>query len=309
MADPVLELYEVPIISVTLTLTDYVMWSDKVGAATTGWVTGQELVDFVQDNLSAAVIGESNSGINVGAGGDADVFSQKNGVNLEFRRLIGGTNVTITEGAETITIDAASGGAGEVNTASNQGGGEELALAKSGVDLPFKTLVAGANIAFTVGAETIEIEAVGGVAGETNTASNVGLGEGLFKQKTGADLEFRSIIAGTNISFSTTTDGITVNAAAATGGMNISTGSNDISITTEDVLIWSADPDPVTITLPDPALTNRRIDIKRTDATANSFLIDAFGSEKIESADAPFSLTNEGESLTLVSDGTDWWAL
>jgi len=307
MADPVLELYEVPIISVTLTLTDYVMWSDKVGAATTGWVTGQELVDFVQDNLSAAVIGESNSGINVGAGGDADVFSQKNGVNLEFRRLIGGTNVTITEGAETITIDAASGGAGEVNTASNQGGGEELALAKSGVDLPFKTLVAGANIAFTVGAETIEIEAVGGVAGETNTASNVGLGEGLFKQKTGADLEFRSIIAGTNISFSTTTDGITVN--AATGGMNISTGSNDISITTEDVLIWSADPDPVTITLPDPALTNRRIDIKRTDATANSFLIDAFGSEKIESADAPFSLTNEGESLTLVSDGTDWWAL
>jgi len=259
MADPVLELYEVPIISVTLTLTDYVMWSDKVGAATTGWVTGQELVDFVQDNLSAAVIGESNSGINVGAGGDADVFSQKNGVNLEFRRLIGGTNVTITEGAETITIDAASGGAGEVNTASNQGGGEELALAKSGVDLPFKTLVAGANIAFTVGAETIEIEAVGGVA--------------------------------------------------ATGGMNISTGSNDISITTEDVLIWSADPDPVTITLPDPALTNRRIDIKRTDATANSFLIDAFGSEKIESADAPFSLTNEGESLTLVSDGTDWWAL
>jgi hypothetical protein len=308
MADPVLELYEVPIISVTLTLTDYVMWSDKVGAATTGWVTGQELVDFVQDNLSAAVIGESNSGINVGAGGDADVFSQKNGVNLEFRRLIGGTNVTITEGAETITIDAASGGAGEVNTASNQGGGEELALAKSGVDLPFKTLVAGANIAFTVGAETIEIEAVGGVAGETNTASNVGLGEGLFKQKTGADLEFRSIIAGTNISFSTTTDGITVN-AAATGGMNISTGSNDISITTEDVLIWSADPDPVTITLPDPALTNRRIDIKRTDATANSFLIDAFGSEKIESADAPFSLTNEGESLTLVSDGTDWWAL
>ena len=309
MADPVLELYEVPIISVTLTLTDYVMWSDKVGAATTGWVTGQELVDFVQDNLSAAVIGESNSGINVGAGGDADVFSQKNGVNLEFRRLIGGTNVTITEGAETITIDAASGGAGEVNTASNQGGGEELALAKSGVDLPFKTLVAGANIAFTVGAETIEIEAVGGVAGETNTASNVGLGEGLFKQKTGADLEFRSIIAGTNISFSTTTDGITVNAAAATGGMDISTGSNDISITTEDVLIWSADPDPVTITLPDPALTNRRIDIKRTDATANSFLIDAFGSEKIESADAPFSLTNEGESLTLVSDGTDWWAL
>lgn len=63
---------------------------------------------------------------------------------------------------------AGGGGGGEANTTSNQGGGASLALAKSGVDLPFRTLVAGDNVTLDVAADTITINSTatggGGVA-------------------------------------------------------------------------------------------------------------------------------------------------
>lgn len=45
--------------------------------------------------------------------------------------------------------------------------------------------------------------------GENNTASNVGAGAGVFKIKTGVDLELRSMVAGTNMSITQTADEIT----------------------------------------------------------------------------------------------------
>jgi hypothetical protein len=47
--------------------------------------------------------------------------------------------------------------------------------------------------------------------GENNTASNVGGGAGVFKIKTGVDLELRSLVAGTNISINQSSDEITFN--------------------------------------------------------------------------------------------------
>jgi hypothetical protein len=48
--------------------------------------------------------------------------------------------------------------------------------------------------------------------GEENTAQNVGTGAGLFKQKTGEILEFKSLIGGTGTSLVVTPDEITINA-------------------------------------------------------------------------------------------------
>ena len=61
----------------------------------------------------------------------------------------------------------------------------------------------------------------GGGGGEANTASNVGAGAGVFKQKTGVDLEFKSLVAGTDISLTPGTNDITVAFTGSSGGSNL----------------------------------------------------------------------------------------
>jgi len=51
--------------------------------------------------------------------------------------------------------------------------------------------------------------------GEANTASNLGAGEGVFAQKVGVDLQFKSLIAGTGITLTPSSTDITI---ASTGG-------------------------------------------------------------------------------------------
>ncbi len=87
--------------------------------------------------------GEANTASNVGGG--SGVFKQKTGVDLELRSMVAGSNMTITETADEITFDA-SGGSGEVNTASNLGAGEGVFAQKTAQDLEFKSLVAGSGI-------------------------------------------------------------------------------------------------------------------------------------------------------------------
>lgn len=61
----------------------------------------------------------------------------------------------------------------------------------------------------------------GGGGGEANTASNVGTGEGVFKQKTGVDLEFKSLTAGADISVTPGTNDITIAFTGSSGGSNL----------------------------------------------------------------------------------------
>ena len=57
--------------------------------------------------------------------------------------------------------------------------------------------------------------------GEVNTASNVGAGEGVFKQKTGVDLEFKSLVAGSSIALTAGTDDITIDVTGSASEPNI----------------------------------------------------------------------------------------
>lgn len=135
--------------------------------------------------------------------------------------------------------------AGEANTYSSLGGTSIIGT-KTGVNLPFKGLTSGLGITLTPNvndvqiATDLDINELGNVTitapindhilkysggtwingtittGETNTASNVGTGEGLiFKQKSGVDLQFKKIKQGSNITVTNGTDDITID---ATGG-------------------------------------------------------------------------------------------
>ena len=55
------------------------------------------------------------------------------------------------------------------------------------------------------------VSRVATAAAEANTASNVGAGEGVFKQKTGVDLEFKSLVGGSGVTLASTADEITIN--------------------------------------------------------------------------------------------------
>ena len=53
-----------------------------------------------------------------------------------------------------------------------------------------------------------------GSGGEVNTASNVGTGSGLYKQKVGANLEFKSLKAGTNVTVTASGDEVTISSSS-----------------------------------------------------------------------------------------------
>jgi len=58
-----------------------------------------------------------------------------------------------------------------------------------------------------------------------NTASNLGTGQGVFAQKVGEDLQFKSLLAGTNITLTADANNITITASNDTTALNLGIGS------------------------------------------------------------------------------------
>jgi hypothetical protein len=107
---------------------------------------------------ATVAVGEANTSSS--AGGTASLVLAKVGVNLPFKGLTAGTNVTLTNNANDVVINST----GEVNTASSVGGTVSLVNAKVGVNLPFKGLTAGTNITLTNNTNDVVINSTGGAA-------------------------------------------------------------------------------------------------------------------------------------------------
>lgn len=116
-------IYLVPASGAASRTTDADSWNDLVAAflavsegtanedtlwlstANAGGTLGVTAVTWTQPFAGA---GEANTASNVG--GEAEVFKQKSGVDLEFRTIKAGTNITVTQNANDIEIASTGGG-------------------------------------------------------------------------------------------------------------------------------------------------------------------------------------------------------
>lgn len=98
---------------------------------------------------------------------------------------------------------------GKVDNAENVGTGSGWFKQKSGMDLQFKSVTAGSNIVITPSADEIQISATSS-GGEANTASNLGTGRQLFKQKIGVDLQFRTLTQGQGMNLTQNSDNVSI---------------------------------------------------------------------------------------------------
>lgn len=136
--------------------------------------------------------------------------------------------------ADTGDFDQAGAAAGAVAAHVGEGDPHPQYLTQTEGDLRYERgLTAGTNITIdrtNPGAPVIN--ASGGGSGEANTASNLGSGVGLFAQKAGVDLEFKGLVAGTNITLTPSSTGVTIDAAggsSAVDSVDGQTGDVDLS--------------------------------------------------------------------------------
>ena len=100
-----------------------------------------------------------NDAVSINIGGFTDENDFTNNVTLTGNVL----SFDRTDLLDAYSIDLTPILTGDVNTSSNSGTGEGLALPKVGDDLPFKSIKAGTNISITSTADEIEINSLGGV--------------------------------------------------------------------------------------------------------------------------------------------------
>ncbi len=198
-------------------------------------------------------------------------------------------NIVITRGG-TNTIDSIGAGAATSFTMSTNG----------------QMIVLRAD--FTDGTWYVEGDNQG-AAGEANTASNVGSGAGVFKQKTGVDLELRSIVGGHFVSASENTDDITLDAE-----YTVITQSSSTTVALGNVYACDSSGGTFTLTLPDAAAATSGqfvtiVDANNSSSGADRVVIDTTGADTIGPAAVASVTLSKGNAMTFVNDGGTNWLL
>lgn len=115
-------------------------------------------------------IGEANVAAPLGTSADGvSLVGDKDGVILNFKRIKAGTNVTIDEAINGVTISSSN-----PTTGANLGIGSSLYAGKSGDELQFRKLKSGANITVSEGSDEVTI-AVQGLSTVATSGSYVDL--------------------------------------------------------------------------------------------------------------------------------------
>jgi hypothetical protein len=121
-------------------------------------------------------------------------------------------DATIASGIDiTDTVQSVVGGVGSRidNLAiASVGLGESLYSTRVGDSFKLKSLKAGTNVSLSSNANEITINVAG--TGEANTASNVGTGAIVYKQKTGVNFEFKTVLATGRASVSVTANELSI---------------------------------------------------------------------------------------------------
>ena len=164
---------------------------------------------FENQSLTSLGLTLITGAANVGTG--EGIFDDLTGGTLNFKSIIAGAGITVTDNGNDLTLDVAAAAA----TGANIGTGTGIFSAKVGNDIQLRSLKAhddSINLVVSLSTDTNEIEFKN--TAEINTASNLGSGNGVFASKAGADLQFKTIVAGNNVSITSNANEITIAAGA-----------------------------------------------------------------------------------------------
>jgi hypothetical protein len=87
---------------------------------------------------------------------------------------------------------------------------------------------------------------------------------------------------------------------------NVASTSANITLTdTNDIVLASAASGAITVTLPSPT-SGKQLTVKKTDSTVNSVTVSPSGGQTIDGG-ASYSLNTQYQSISLVTDGSNWY--
>jgi len=170
-----------------------------------------------------------------------------------------------TAGGATVSLEAGAGG-GEANTSSNSGAGDGWALAKVGVDLPFKSLITTAPISTTVNAADLTLvlaalvnaDIAGGAAIAYSKLNLTGL-------VVNADINAAAAIAYAKLNLTGLVVNADINAAAAIATTKLADSANFVlSDQNNDLNAFFQDLDGIAVPA-NPAAGHRRLFVDSAD--------------------------------------------
>jgi hypothetical protein len=152
--------------------------------------------------------------------------------------------------------------------------------------------MAGTNITNTAGVLSVPDSTIDGVVFET----------GNFVDSDTLDF---TVTAGTSVTAIVKDLSITEGKRSRTVDTNV-TGSKTAD---KDITLVDASSGNVTISLPENATSGRVITIKRKDGSANNVVISRSGADSIDTDFTTVQLYHKNETMTFVSDGSNWWSI